>query len=817
MDDTLEEAINSIAARGTICFLGAGFSIDGRDAYGQNLPTSNELAAEICAVIGIPADSNQSLSSLAEYCQTDPLLAPKLNELLLKRLTVCDPSPSQKLLLGAPWRSIFTTNFDDLVERALPSEQCQIIGPTIDVHRVNPSKLPIYYLHGRILDLTEAATSPNLVLAESNYLGLHQRNKNLYSMLLNEVHCARKIFFIGWSAQDLKIAEALLAASEHIRHKSVVICGPNEDIITVKNLEKYGAVYPIGLSGLTDLFPTDFSAKDMEENLSFVKKVERSNAANQIESDDLDHLILTGEFDLSKYRKQKSSDGDDRRYCIERSKNLEEIFKTSSEHIQRFLVTADIGNGKTTFLEQVAYSGLERGYDVFIADNKLQETFDELELLLKKPSRQIFIVDDIVRNKALASFIGKRLPDLSMLICSSRGEFDGGQFENVSNILGGATKEVDINELTDQELIQWDSLLENWGYWEDKIALPDEGRLHFLKQDCGAENRSVILSIFRSSSVSKKIDSLVNLFINSKPQHLNSFIAILISSLCQNHVEWSNIVQWLGIDESGFKKDILDSDVLDFMSDRRQWHRFTSTQLASYIFRSYSFDEEVIVRIYTEIVKNTAQSANDPRSGDEFKENMKELLKYRFLTGLFGDDASALLSIEAVYRKLRDVPRIRQNDQFWLQFSMSKLAINNLEDAEKYINTALGIAKGYGLDYSPHQILDQRVRLYLQKNSQKKGVFNTIELNQALADLTDSLHHKDSDLIYPMRSATYLDTLIDMQVEEFDERLKQKMLSTLEEMRSEIRDISRLPRSRRGETKKIKDAVNNAIMNLKYS
>ena len=129
----LEEALNSLGTGSAICFLGAGFAADATDQTGKNIPTTEQLASEICDLIGIARADRGSLADLADYCQNDIDLAPKLKTLLINRLTHCNPTEGQRKILRAPWRSIFTTNFDDIVERALSTSAPRIITSGTDV------------------------------------------------------------------------------------------------------------------------------------------------------------------------------------------------------------------------------------------------------------------------------------------------------------------------------------------------------------------------------------------------------------------------------------------------------------------------------------------------------------------------------------------------------------------------------------------------------------------------------------------------------------------------------------------------------------
>lgn len=130
--DILDEAIDNLTSASAICFLGAGFARDAIDTNGIKVPSTEDLEQEICNLIGVPREDGGTLADLADYCQNDSDLAQKLNLLLINRLTHCTPSSNQKRILEVQWRSVFTTNFDDIAERALLSQEAQIITPTTD-------------------------------------------------------------------------------------------------------------------------------------------------------------------------------------------------------------------------------------------------------------------------------------------------------------------------------------------------------------------------------------------------------------------------------------------------------------------------------------------------------------------------------------------------------------------------------------------------------------------------------------------------------------------------------------------------------------
>ncbi|MBL6431705.1 MAG: SIR2 family protein [Alphaproteobacteria bacterium] len=191
-DDALKEAILDANNGAAICFLGAGFSIGATIAYKKEIPQVDELTSLIWDIIGPPSIPNATLTDLAEYCETDDEKKGKLNDLLMKNYTLCIVNEEHKKVLDLPWRAIFTTNFDDLAEEYLKSHQ--VITPSFDIKKFNTQKKPIYYLHGRARDLLDSQSDPAIVISETAYLEIKEKNRNLYAVLENEIHAASHVF-----------------------------------------------------------------------------------------------------------------------------------------------------------------------------------------------------------------------------------------------------------------------------------------------------------------------------------------------------------------------------------------------------------------------------------------------------------------------------------------------------------------------------------------------------------------------------------------------------------------------------------------------
>ncbi|SFK15986.1 SIR2-like domain-containing protein [Sphingomonas sp. NFR04] len=815
----ISNVCEAVVSGGAVCLLGAGFATAGKDHNGKDVPSTSELIVEIKNAIGLQGEPVNNLADIADYCEDRADLNLELRKLLLSRLTLCQPSDQQVSVVRQPWRSIFTTNFDDVIETSLPSSARQVITPTSHSLERSVDLLPIYYMHGRARDMLERTVDPRLVLSERNYLRLHEDNRELYAQLQNELFAAKYIVIIGYSLRDLEVARIFIEAGHAFRDKTLIITGEQETEFSQARLQKFGEVHAIGMAGFSAAVSAAKQNSTGDEHYNFIEIIENTPPANEIDADDFVRLIITGRFESAFYQRQLiegSMNGE--LYSIRRPKAIDTIVKRPKSGVNRFMITSDLGNGKSVFIQQLGVELLSSGYTVVEVSSGLQEAFGELDRLLASGQPVAYLIDDVIRHRIAAEYIGKRLNAISIIVCCMRGDPGEVAYRELCNRLGGASQQIDLNKLTIEEIDQWDSSLERWGLWEERIALSHEDRIKFLTKDCASENRSIILALFRSSRIAEKINQIVTFFLKDGG-YQRTFAALLISALCQQHVSWESLVAWLDIDENRLRVDLKESELAELFFDGREWHIITSTQLADYILRTkyVSDDRDTLVDVYSTIVQRTAQGAGDDRLGYIFRENLKELMKFRFLTRLFGDNEDGIRLISRVYKRLAKAQFIRNNPQFWLQYAMSRMQVDDLDNAETYLNTALGCAAERGLTYSPFQILDQRARLFFRKNSKAKAHISLNEIRQAVNDLGSLLGNPESEIIYLYRSAPLIEAFLEEKIDELDDGVRADLRGLLERIKDAGEGLQRLPRAQKGETPVLKKALANALITLNFA
>lgn len=817
--DVLARLSDTIPTGGAVCLLGAGFSTLAFDANGLPVPGVQQLISEIKSAIGIDEEEDASLSDIADFCERDTTLEQKLVRILLNRLTLCTPSDEQVRIVNQPWRSIFTTNFDDTVEQCRDQNDTQPISPTsVGAARILGKK-QVYYLHGRARDIGETSAEPRIVISESNYLKLHETNRDLYAQLKNELFAAKLIVIVGYSIRDLEIARIVLESGHAFKSKTVIICGSAEKTLAVSRLQKFGTVLPIGVAGLAQALKEAPLKAPEDKAPIFIEETRVGEPDTHIDGDDFIKLILTGHFSRPKYLLQLQGLAPaPEPYTVRRSKQIELITHRPAAGLNRFIISSDFGNGKTVFFEQLATELAVSGHRVYRVASRINDVFEEIESVMSTGEPVAFLIDDVIRYRPVAKFIAARLNSMGVLVCSMRGEPGEIEYDQLSKELGGAVRHIDLNRLSQDEIASWDTALERWGFWEQRISLSREDRISFLENQCASENRSIVLALFQNSQIAAKIDQIVEFFLR-QGRHQKAFAALLVSSLCQQHVSWESLVSWLDIDEHQLRIDIRSSDLENLFFNGREWNIFTSSQLAEHILRTkyVESDKDTLLEVYTTVVLGTADSASDEALGGIYWENLKELMKFRFLTRLFGDGDASVQLIGRVYKRLSQARLIRNNPQFWLQYAMSKMEVDDLQNAEAFLETALGLAASKGKDYSPYQILDQRSRLYFRKSSASEGKFSPSEIRQAVKDLNSLLKESNREVIYLYRSVPLIANFLDMQIDHCSADIRQAIQKLLEEIELVGKGHAKLPRAQKGETRVLNRALDEALRTLRFA
>ena len=184
-------------------FLGAGASISSGAPSGRYLAAS--IAKEVLAA-DLPeyslgdivdfADGTTGRRSVADY--------------IVNRLSPLTPSASLRALCRLPWRSIYSVNFDDLVEKAFELDrpgELEVFVSARDLERRDIKATPLMMLHGSIKRPLDR--DMGLVLTQEDFRRSMDQRRAFYHALTDDMQVAEDVLCVGFAMADLDFRQTV--------------------------------------------------------------------------------------------------------------------------------------------------------------------------------------------------------------------------------------------------------------------------------------------------------------------------------------------------------------------------------------------------------------------------------------------------------------------------------------------------------------------------------------------------------------------------------------------------------------------------------
>lgn len=191
---------HAIETGNAVLFSGAGIGNNALDSKGQAGPSGKELASELCERFSIDAPE-ADLEQVAQLVEIRKGRA-ELVAFLVERFAELEPDENLQWLLSLPWKAIFTTNYDRLIERTFE------VGPTVSrkpvsiatTSQVVPTnflfEVPVFHLHGFLFD------GPSEILITENDYALFREPRRMLFEILKERLATSTILYVGYSQRD---------------------------------------------------------------------------------------------------------------------------------------------------------------------------------------------------------------------------------------------------------------------------------------------------------------------------------------------------------------------------------------------------------------------------------------------------------------------------------------------------------------------------------------------------------------------------------------------------------------------------------------
>lgn len=750
----LEKAIEKLLDGQAILFAGAGFSYGAYNSKGD-IPSAKKLKNNLLADMGINENSDYSLEIIADFYKKQKS-ASELVKKLREQYNIIDVAEYHKKIMGLPWKRVYTTNYDQVIEKASKSNECEYNRDAVilsDDFKNTSKKSICVHINGYIERLNEDKLNNEFKLTDKSYSCDTLADNPWFQFMVNDFEAAAVIIIIGYSMQfDIDI-KRLLSAPQ-ISQKVVFIDSPEIDEISRGLLENYGTCYPIGID--------EFSKKIEIVKDDYVPSVNFSYKSFRY----MYRETLTGELPLYEEivrfytegieceKLFKKDAGGEYKYILNRK--AMNIFLRNYRNEKVFVALSNLGNGKTVFLRMVENELRNEDVKVYTYVHRYDLIDEEIEIICNEPKRCVVIIDNYpghmeILNKFAQyghhniTFLLSARNGVNMIFCK--------QLERALHINEEDIHPLYLNQLQDKEITNLEIILKDNSLLTEKIGnrVDFNNLTNFIKDTCKANFSSLLLQLYDSSNIKLKLEELYR---NLEKTESVIVKEVVIFSLLKNISNYDlNFFEILNL----FKADYISirRNNIEFIPEIfEQNDNFGVINVRSSII-SASLIKNVIK---TEDIINTMKKAflaADNMSGQTYIELQKSMVSHSqfiFFTNTSNEKEKMML-IESFYNDIRNTKFAKHNPFFWEQFASAYIDMKKYDLVKKCIETAL-IESKQNPNFVPFQVKTVQGRYYVEKcyDDLLNGKCTENEAIEAIAMATDAIlkyySHPENNLYY---------------------------------------------------------------------
>lgn len=205
--------IDSIKNKNVILFLGSGFVYNAKHTEDKQAPLGSHLAEMIADKFLNGQFRNDSLTLVSDLAISETNLF-DVQKYISEIFEEFYPNENHKIYTTLPWKAIFTTNYDLILERAYAKNTKNNAQDFVRVYRntpepqifKTPNTVPYYKLHGCISYINDKDLP--LILSTEQYIA-HRQNRDRLFHTFETLSLDYPILFIGYSNQDPNIRSVL--------------------------------------------------------------------------------------------------------------------------------------------------------------------------------------------------------------------------------------------------------------------------------------------------------------------------------------------------------------------------------------------------------------------------------------------------------------------------------------------------------------------------------------------------------------------------------------------------------------------------------
>ena len=351
------------------------------------------------------------------------------------------------------------------------------------------------------------------------------------------------------------------------------------------------------------------------------------------------------------------------------------------------MLTSELGNGKTLFIKELLPILSKKFKHIFLIDDYNLNYINEIEEICNKIKDEliIFVIDDynffIPLLSVLLNF------DLSniRLVLTSR---TSSHYKNKQLFLA---KHVDLlsyslDTLDDTEIELFIKRLDTIGFWEKDI-FTHYSKQELIKYQCNRQISSILLKIFNSQEIRKKIEEIkINLFKSEALKRL-TFVALFIGLV---HTRTSKSVLHTIIGSDAYSVSLSSNESFNSI------FHVTSAEINSF---SRVFNQKFIQEFYesdytiSQLLFIADKVSIFSQQDEQYNRILKSCLKFSVIERVLQKEKKREKLINYYDQIKRKVKWLENDPHYWLQYGMGYLSFKEYDKTEQYFNYAYSCAK----------------------------------------------------------------------------------------------------------------------------
>ncbi|SCJ53481.1 SIR2 family protein [Clostridium saudiense] len=779
----INEAIFHILNGDAILFAGAGFSHGAKNINNEEFLLGNGLSKKMIDDADLDED-DLDLEYISELYIEEKGIDMFIS--FLKKEYICQTyTDSQKIISNLPWKRIYTTNYDNIIEKA--SLDSGKYRPTITandkIRYYNNKNDVVIHLNGYIEKLNEDTVFNEFKLTNESYMS--KEIVNQWSFLLEEdLNNSKCIIFVGYSLEYDRSIQELIAATEKLKEKCFFITF-NPSRKSLRLMRKYGQVLEIGTEGFAEKIQEIkkcYKEKTIKPKLMCFKKFnpKEYKSSEFLDKDTMD-LLFYGKINYNHLVNNSKNE-----YIIKRD-ITDRIVKELLADVELEIITSDLGNGKTIFLEYLKKELSNYG-DIYTLTEINSYFIDDLDIISKNTNRKFIFVENynLYLNSKYFKYFNLHKSQSMKFIFSARSYINDNFYVKLADKLQIHENNIsinNINKLSDNEIEKMINLINEYNLWGKKANDTFKKKKKFIVEECNSQIRDILLYLFESEVISKKVDKIID-NLKTKKEIKELIIIVFVNSIINLNLTLENILLILGIPRlsASITKHNNINELFSFGSNEIS---IKSSIVGYYILQNNKFDLEVV-----DILVKMMININKQTYIYKYREIMKIILAFSNLRIILNSKAENFAeNIISFYERTKNLEFNKNNPFFWLQYAIARMDIKNYKEAKLYLDSAYAYASSeksldaYQLDSHKARFLLESTLFYNNRDDAYKNFMDAHTLIYYNSNKPANLH-------YPLKQAIFYHEFYVKFYEYFDQTQKAMFLFCCKQIKDKINEYS---------------------------